>query len=183
MTQLINLNELSDLQKERRRSILSELHKATVSEPLEEYFAKLKKGKTCNDWSTETFIEGARCLTDICGPDRRKFYNSALEGLHYPNTYTELWNDVNSEHPITFWDLDFRRTGPPGWNNKLEASQWVIRYEGEKPLSAGLNDFVRGPATLDCGMFCQLIFGWLSVISWEMRYSTKFSHLAEGNLH
>jgi len=38
----------------------------------------------------------------------------------------------------------------------------VLTYQGEAPLSKGLNELLQGPTTLDCGMWCQLLL-WMAI--------------------
>lgn len=154
--------QLTPLEKEQRAETLSKLHDLPTTELLQTYLDKLGKGLPCINWNVNTFIEGAKALAKICGADKVNYYDKPLEGLHYPTTFTELWNEANPQHPITSWDQDFRRQCPPGWEHWQEGASWVVRYKGEKPLSQGLNDFLRGPTTIDCGMFCQFIL-WMAI--------------------
>ena len=41
---------------------------------------------------TDTFIEGAKYLTNIIDPERDRYYENSLNGLHYPASFAELWN-------------------------------------------------------------------------------------------
>lgn len=154
--------ELTGLEKEQRATIASNLHSSPTTELLQTYLEKLKTGLSCSNWNVDTFSEGARVIAKICGADKAKYYDKSLEGLHYPTTFIELWNEANPKYPVTVWDQDFRRQCPAGWEHRQEGACWVVRYLGAKPLSQGLNDFLRGPTTIDCGMFCQFIL-WMAI--------------------
>lgn len=156
----LHLEELSGERKLERTAILSDLHREPPSAELQAYFETLRDESS--QWDMNTFSEGAKRLTDICGCRRAEYYGSELSGLHYPTTFTELWNTRNPHHPITFWDQDFRRPCPSSWSNAFRDDCWVLRYEGNGPLSHGLNELLQGPTTLDCGMFCQLLL-WMAI--------------------
>jgi hypothetical protein len=154
--------QLSAEQKQQRVNILSKLHKQPISINLQAYFKRLEEGSPA--WNIETFIKGATQFADLNGPERAKCYENPIMGLHYPTSFTELWNIKYPQHPITTWDQDFRRQCPPSWSSELRAglTYWVLSYQGEAPLSQGLNELLQGPTTLDCGMFCQLLL-WMAI--------------------
>lgn len=158
------MRQLTSVEEEQRADALNALKISPVSEELKTYLESLRKGCDHTRWNVGTFIEGVKTLANLCGPERVKYYVTPLKGLNYPTTFTQLWNETHPQCPITLWDQNIRRQCPAGWTNTLEDSdtRWVIRYNGDKPLSQGLNDFLCGPTTLDCGMFCQFIL-WMAI--------------------
>lgn len=114
------------------------------------------------NWDLDKFIEGAKSLANLIGPEREKYYDKPLKGLHYANSFTELWNQAYSQQPITVWDQDIRHQCPPSWSYEFRQHRWVLSYQGEAPLSQGLNEFLRGPSTLDCGMYSQFLL-WMAM--------------------
>ncbi|OCL10054.1 hypothetical protein AOQ84DRAFT_431039 [Glonium stellatum] len=163
-TPLVVEEELSEQQKQERAKTLSELYKEPVSIELQAYFKRLKEGSPV--WELETFIEGAKRFANLHGSKslRIRHYKNTLLGLHYPTSFVEKWNAINYQQPVTVWDLDFGRQCPPSWSSELSDGyvDWVLTYRGEAPLSQGLNELLRGPTTIDCGMFCQLLL-WMAI--------------------
>ncbi|KZL86235.1 hypothetical protein CI238_13162 [Colletotrichum incanum] len=156
----IFITRLSGEKTQERAEILSELHDALPTSNLQAYFADLKSRPPA--WDIETFIEGAMVLSDLIGHKRAAYYDNPLKGPHSLNSFTQSWNKMHSQHPITMWDQDIRRQCPPTWFNGLIDDNWVLSYRGEAPLSQGLNELLQGPTTLDCGMWCQFLL-WMSL--------------------
>lgn len=154
------LERLSKEDEEHRATLLMKLHNGSASSHLQAYFEELKKGSPT--WDIDTFIEGAIRLANLVGSDRVRYYGETLKGIHYPNPFTELWNQIYPQQPITVWDRDIRYQCPPSWSNDLKEFRHVLSYQGEAPLSHGLNELLQGPTTLDCGMFCQLLL-WMAI--------------------
>lgn len=136
------------------------LHKESALSHLQAYFEELKKGSPT--WDADIFIKGANRLANIVGSDRVRYYGETLKGIHYPNSFTELWNQRYPQQPITVLDREIRHQCPPSWSNGLKDFRHVLSYQGEVPLSYGLNELLQGPTTLDCGMFCQLLL-WMAI--------------------
>uniref|UniRef100_A0A093X867 Putative Holliday junction resolvase n=1 Tax=Talaromyces marneffei PM1 TaxID=1077442 RepID=A0A093X867_TALMA len=156
----LKLGILSDEEKRKRSDILSTLYNTPVSSSLNAYFQMLEEGSS--QWSIDMFIEGIKCMANLSGPERLKYFNEPFQGLHFSNSFTELWNKTHPQLPITLWDRDIRLRSPPSWSNELKESRHVLAYHGEAPLSQGLNELLKGPTTLDCGMFCQLVL-WMAI--------------------
>lgn len=161
---LPTIRQLTFLEEEQRAHALAALQISPVSQELKAYLESLRKGCDNTSWNVETFAEGVKTLADLCGPERVRYYDTPLKGLNFPTTFTQLWNETNPQCPITLRDQNVGRQCPAGWTNTLEDTdtRWVIRYNGDKPLSQALNDFLCGPSTLDCGMFCQFIL-WMAI--------------------
>ncbi|KAH9226074.1 hypothetical protein K456DRAFT_1934154, partial [Colletotrichum gloeosporioides 23] len=139
---------------------LAALHAEEPTDRLQAYFDELR-GRTPS-WDMEVFIEGARRVCSVVGPERTPHYDNPLKGLHGPNSFTTLWNQKHPQQPATIWNQDFRRRCPPDWASKLKGGEWILLYEAEAPLSQGLNKLLSGPTTMDCGMWCQLL-PWMSI--------------------
>lgn len=90
-----------------------------------------------------------------------RYYNNPLKGLLYPTKFVELWNEAYPQHPITIWDQDIRRQAPPNWSSQLKHDSLVLIYQGED-VWQGINDLLRGPTTMDCGMVQQLL-PWIGI--------------------
>ena len=108
-------------------------------------------------WDTDTFISNAETLAKLCGSERERYYgNNSLKGLHYPNSFTKVWNETYRQLASDALDVDFKMQCPPSWSYGLKEDRKVLAYQGDASLSQGLNDLFLGPTTLCCGMWCQL---------------------------
>jgi hypothetical protein len=76
------------------------------------------------------------------------------------------------QQPITGLDQDIRLRYPPNWLSGVREDRWVVIYEGEAPLSQGLNELLQGPTTFDCGMFAQLIL-WMAHLGLRVPYNIE----------
>lgn len=166
------LHQLPEPLKNERAKLLLELHSEPVSSPLRAYFETLKDGS--REWSINTFIEGANYLSNILGPEKEKYYPNTLKGLHFPNSFTRLWNERHPQQPISALDAE-KYQCPPGWSNKLNKDFCqVLAYEEEGPLGPALNAVLAGPTQIDCGMWSQLaaVFMMRYVIGDELFHKT-----------
>jgi hypothetical protein len=150
--------DLPEDKKKTRSFILDQLRETQPTEKLQNYFETLERG--CSTWDEETFIQGVYLFSEIVGYRRREYFSELWSGCKYPNAFEELWRENHPELPITVWDQDFGRQCPTTWSNKILNSRHVLTYHGEGPLSQGLNELVRGPTGVDCGMISQLCF-WM----------------------
>jgi hypothetical protein len=98
-----------------------------------------------------------RFFGNLCGPERDKFYDNPVMGLHSRSSFVERWNQRYPQLPITPSDENIRRPCPPSWFSELRGKHlhWVSTYQGDKPLSQGMNEYIQGPVTADCGMVCE----------------------------
>ncbi|EHA21827.1 hypothetical protein ASPNIDRAFT_53663 [Aspergillus niger ATCC 1015] len=154
------LEQLSEPDKKQRAILLKKLHDEPASSQLLAYFERLKEGSAT--WDVDTYIEGMKRLANLVGPERVIYYDEPLKGLHYPDTFAELWNKANPQQPITVYDRDIRYQCPPSWSNGLKDNHQVLTYEGEAPLGHGLNELLKGPTTIDCGMWVALLL-WMGI--------------------
>lgn len=154
------LDQLPEPVKKERAMLLLKLHSEPISSPLCVYFETLEEGS--REWSINTFIEGANYLSNVLGHKKEKYYPNTLKGLHFPNSFTKLWNQRHPQQPIPAFGPE-KYQCPPGWSNKLnENSCQVLTYEEEGPLGPALNAVFAGPTAIDCGMWCQLAF-WMII--------------------
>ncbi|KFY69673.1 hypothetical protein V496_00031 [Pseudogymnoascus sp. VKM F-4515 (FW-2607)] len=156
----MRLEILSEQQKQQRLYILSQLQNEPASIHLQDYFKRLEVGSPT--WDIDTFIAGAKCLANLSGSERDKYYCNPLKGLHYPNSFTKLWNQKHPQLPLTLLDVDIRRPCPRTWFNGDKNGRLVLIYHGDAPLSQGLNELIEGPSTLVCGIWCQLLM-WMMI--------------------
>ncbi|KAJ5115556.1 hypothetical protein N7526_011437 [Penicillium atrosanguineum] len=137
--------------------LLSEIHTRPSSRHLSAYFEALTDGS--RKWDVDTFIRGAQYLAKIIGPEKGRYFEDPLQGLHYPSSFAELWNQTYPQQRI---DMLHFAVCPPGWSSGIENCRLDLTYTGDGPLSMGLNVLFQGPTTLDCGMFCQLLV-WMAI--------------------
>ncbi|KAJ5115557.1 hypothetical protein N7526_011438 [Penicillium atrosanguineum] len=157
----LTLDKLPESVKNERAKLLLKLHNEPASSSLRAYFETLKDAS--REWNINNFIEGANYLSNIVGPGKEKYYTNTLKGLHYAESFTQLWNEKYPQQPITALEPDIKYQCPPGWSHKLnEDFRHVLTYEGGAPLGDGLNALVEGPTTLDCGMWCQVLL-WMAI--------------------
>ena len=148
------LTEPSEAAKKERGSILADLRKQPASGRLERFFSLLAQRSYKED--ENTFVDGLTRFADAIKSDQ------SLCGLHYPASWIDHWDSQYPELATTIWDQDFHRQCPPSWSHSIQPSAWVLAYEGDNPLTLALNELVKGPSTLDCGIFCQLII-WMAL--------------------
>ncbi|KAJ5346936.1 uncharacterized protein N7506_000189 [Penicillium brevicompactum] len=154
---ITNTRAIPDQDTQKMADMLSQIHCQPTSNRLSAYFETLIDDS--RRWNIETFIEGAHYLAKIIGPEKGEYYENALNGLHYPLAFAELWNQTYHQQRID--SLDFA-VCPPGWSSGIQNCRLDLTYEGDKPLSQGLNKLLQGPTTMDCGMFCQLL-QWMAI--------------------
>ncbi|PCD21365.1 hypothetical protein AU210_016330 [Fusarium oxysporum f. sp. radicis-cucumerinum] len=113
----------------------------------------------------KTFVEGAERLASICGPERAKYYHNPLKGVHSIDSFKDAFNQAYPKQAITSSDMDIQLQCPPSWSIRFEETTgWsvVLTYEGEGPLTQGIDDVMNGPTVIDCGMWCQLLL-WMAI--------------------
>ncbi|KAH8655552.1 hypothetical protein BX600DRAFT_500711 [Xylariales sp. PMI_506] len=115
-------------------------------------------------WGTEAFIERLLYFAKLTGPLRNEYYHKKLQGILDIHSFTTFWNEIYSQQTIPFWDQAFRLVAPPSWFNGFRDGRWVLTYVGDGPLSQGFDDLIKGPVTVDCGMWAVLIL-WVGIRS------------------
>ncbi|KAL7903797.1 hypothetical protein GGI35DRAFT_465215 [Trichoderma velutinum] len=158
------LQNLPDSAQQKRERTFLSLYEEPPSPDLQALFRKAEDEHRDldNDSSIEAaLIEHMKCFANLCGPERAKYHSNPLKGLHYPNPFVDLWNQMHPELPFTFADRDIRFTCcPPSWTSEVKHNHWVLRYTGVDFWGRGLNELVDGPTTLDCGMWCSVALLW-----------------------
>ncbi len=137
---------------------LLELRNRSPSRELSAYLSTLKMPK---ELSLANFIQGVQAFLDVANltPEERKsFYGSELLGLHYNTTISDLLS-------VQFGSIgvkDLPLISPASWGAQMakEGIQSLI-YKGDKPSHA-LDELLKGPSAIDCGMFCQLAI-WFGI--------------------
>ncbi|RKL21540.1 hypothetical protein BFJ72_g14826 [Fusarium proliferatum] len=108
-----------------------------------------------SDWGLtdeeEMALPTSLCITKHDDPAANTGKGS-LQGLLSTNSFVERWNQKYRQNRITFWDQDIRRQCPAGWISKIGDDGWILVYRDDAPGSLGLNNVLKGPTTLDCGM-------------------------------
>lgn len=153
----VNSSAISEKTRPDLADLLSEIYTRSPSHHLSAYFETLKDGS--RKWDMDTFIRGAQYLAKIIGPEKGKYYEDPLQGLHLPPSFAELWNQTYPQQRIDL--LDFA-VCPPGWSSGIEDNRRDLTWIGDGPPSMALNVFIQGPTTLDCGMVCQVVL-WMVI--------------------
>lgn len=149
--------------RQRRADILSDLRQKPASSALVAYIERLKIGSEKQD--KVTFAEGLTLFANVCGTERDKYFDSALIGPHYPDSWTKIWNRTYPDLAFSLNDRFSRLQCPPSWSYELvePKSRMVLTYHGEAPFTEGLIEFLLSPITLDCGMWSATAF-WLATL-------------------
>jgi hypothetical protein len=99
---------------------------------------------------------------NLNGSKRAEYYPNSLMGLHYPNSFAELWRETHPQLPFSTLDNDFRFQHPSSWSQEIRDDRWMFIHQGEE-VSQGFIDVAKGPAILDCGMFNPLPY-WFTIL-------------------
>lgn len=109
----------------------------------------------------ENFVEGTKKFIALAnsnsigkGLSRVELYGNSYSGLHYNNDLVELWNAEHSDKEHLKASQVTLLT-PPGWKSTCQNSSITLIYKGQEPAQA-LDNLVKGPTVIDCGMFTQL---------------------------
>lgn len=125
---------------------------------LETYLSSFSEPKLIND---ENFAEGVKKFIALAnsnpvgkGNNRKELYGTIYSGLHYNNDLVKLWDD---EHPgqESLKTSQVLTLAPAGWDSTSQDGFITLIYKGQQPAQA-LDDLVKGPTVIDCGMFTQL---------------------------
>ena len=109
----------------------------------------------------ENFVEGVRKFIELANSkpigkenNRKALYGTIYSGLHYSNDLVKLWNAEHfHQEPVKASDVT--TLAPLGWDSILQDGFKTLIYKGQNPAQA-LDDLVKGPTVIDCGMFTQL---------------------------
>lgn len=126
---------------------------AKASRTLDRYFSELKIGSRI--WDEETFITGIHSFAAIIGNRREEYFEVPLSGLHYPD---EMEKMLCQKYPsLSSSADDFGWICPPTWSISVKDCRCTYTYGRSGSLSQGLNEFVAGPTSVDCGMCAALM--------------------------
>lgn len=137
---------------------LRQLQRHTASPQLEHFLSSFAKPKLVN---YDNFVTGVKKFIELANSNpvskennRKAIYGNNYSGLHYNNDLVKLWN---AEHP----DQEPLKASavttfaPDGWDSTSQDGFITLIYRGQQPSQA-LDDLVKGPTAIDCGMFAQL---------------------------
>lgn len=92
--------------------------------------------------------------------NRKQLYGNVYSGLHYNNDLVKLWNASHlGEESLKAFEVD--TLAPSAWESTLQDGYKIFIYKGQQPAQA-LDELVKGPTVIDCGMFTQLSF-WFGI--------------------
>lgn len=155
-----NLNKLFSRQQKMHPAIkyFRRLQGRAATPELKNFLSSFAEPKLINH---ENFVEGVRRFIELAnsnpmgqGVNRKSLYGTSCSGLHYNNDLVKLWN---AEHMIKepLKASAVTTFTPSGWDSISQDKFIVLIYKGQQPAQA-LDDLVKGPTVIDCGMFTQL---------------------------
>lgn len=112
-------------------------------------------------------------LANMSPEERVVFYGNRYAGAYNSNHFAELWNATCQPKDI-FSPHDLDDYAPRNWEIIGDNATYALKYTGATPATA-LNELLRGPTVIDCGMFCQLgiWFGVLNILG-DDRFNAIF---------
>ncbi|KTD07517.1 hypothetical protein [Legionella jamestowniensis] len=130
------------------------------STQLEEFLSNFARPKSID---SETFAAGVKKFIQLANSNpldkessqgRKILYGTIYSGLHYNNDLAKLWNTEHANYePIKASQIT--TLVPPRWASTLQDGFITLIYKGQQPAQA-LDELVKGPTVIDCGMFTQL---------------------------
>ena len=161
-----------ELTSQKRHLAIEYSHKLQLLNPstkLINFLASFDKPRSIDP---ETFAEGVKLFIKLAnsnplrsshsqsGDDRNALYGNIYLGLHYNNDLVKLWNSSHhNSDPIKATDVS--TLAPLGWDSIFQDEFFTLIYKGQQPAQA-LDQLVKGPTVIDCGMFTQLSF-WFGI--------------------
>lgn len=132
-----------------------QLHWHSFTPQLDRLLSDFVEPKLVNN---ENFVEGVKRFIELanCNPlgkGRESLYGTIYSGLHYNNDLAKLWSTEHPHQSITAAEIT--TLAPSEWDSILQDSFITLIYKGQQPAQA-LDDLVKGPTVIDCGMFTQL---------------------------
>ncbi len=152
---------------------LNQLHPdSTVLDHMLAKFAPAKEP------TTDHFKEGIKHFSDLVNmlpEERARVYGNRFSGLYIPNDLAYLWNEqCLPYHQVVAHSLDALK--PKEWQIIAKDQCMALEYFGPTPAEA-LNSLLRGPAVIDCGMFCQLgIWFGIRFILGDDAFNDRYRH-------
>jgi hypothetical protein len=109
----------------------------------------------------ENFVEGVKQFIALAnsnplgqGSNRQALYGTIYSGLHYDNELITLWNTQHpNQKPLNI--IELTALSPIGWDSIVQEGFVTLIYKGQQPAQA-LDNLVKGPTIIDCGIFTQL---------------------------
>ncbi len=137
-----------------------QLQRATPLTQLQAYLADFSKPKSID---SETFVEGVKKFIQLANSNpadeeekhsRKGLYGNNDAGLHYNNDLVKMWNASNvGDKSIKASQVS--TLAASGWDSTCQDGFNTLIYKGQQPAQA-LDELVKGPTVIDCGMFSQL---------------------------
>ncbi|HEL9716989.1 TPA: ATP-binding protein [Legionella pneumophila] len=161
-SETLRLNSSSSEEKKIHPAIeyFRQLQMTAPSIQLKEFLSSFTEPKSID---SETFAEGVKKFIQLANSNpldqkssqgRRALYGTIYSGLHYNNDLVKLWNAAHMDYePIKASHLT--TLAPSGWDSTLQDGFITLIYKGQQPAQA-LDELVKGPTVIDCGMFTQL---------------------------
>ena len=139
------------------------------AKPLNKALAAFSAPKELTVENFKAGIQRFIWLANMSPEERVVFYGNRYAGVYNNNHFAELWNTTCQSKDI-FSPHDLDDYTPRNW----ELITSALKYTGATPATA-LNELLRGPTVIDCGIFCQLgiWFGILNILG-EERFNTAF---------
>lgn len=133
---------------------------------------------TPKELTVQNFKEGVKrfiMLANMIPDERVAFYGNRYAGLYDNNHLAELWNTTCSpEDMIAPHALD--SFAPSDWEIIGDAASISFKYMGLTPAAA-LDELLRGPTVIDCGIFCQLgIWFGIRYVLGDNRFNNEFGN-------
>src|SRR5437588_11919 len=128
------------------------LHDLPVTREFNDCLSAFKEPKNL---TMDNLLVGIKLFAEVANlaPEKRKaFFGTPYGGLHYSAELNNIWNQ-NS--PIKSEMTDLYLLAPTPWEYCYQNGLRYLYYKGDN-LAGALDKLIRGPTTLDCGMFCQL---------------------------
>lgn len=156
------LNSSSSEEKKTHPAIelFRQLQMTAPSIQLKEFLSRFGEPKSID---SETFAEGVKKFIQLANSNpldkksshgRKALYGTIYSGLHYNNDLVKLWNSAHMGYePVKASHLT--TLVPSGWDSTLQDGFITLTYKGLQPAQA-LDELVKGPTVIDCGMFTQL---------------------------
>lgn len=122
-------------------------------------------------------VESFLRIANFTADERRTFYGSELFGLNYSTNIADLLSATGTFGRVSVSQLV--KVHPDSWGSPSAGTgKAFLVYEGSKPSQA-LDELIKGPTAIDCGMFCQLAiwFGIRYVLGNEI-FDTLFGRQA-----
>lgn len=157
------------------------LHQTEPSKKLKEFLSIFAEPKSS---CPEVFAEGVKKFMKLADSnalvsdgetERNIFYGNPYFGLHYCDDLFNLWNLSDATTKIND-PFALRTVVPKEWDSILQGNYNCLVYKGNMPSDA-LDNLLKGPSVIDCGMFIQLAL-WFGIryLLGNKRFNQCFGH-------